>query len=52
MTEIEKLMERLKELWTTATNTCGGAPPAVISEIREIERQLKELERRSNADSN
>jgi hypothetical protein len=42
MTE-QQLTELIQKLWVQATASCGSATPQIVAEIRELERQLKEL---------
>jgi len=38
-------MSRLQELWTITTNSCGAATAEVMQEIKEIEKELEDLNR-------
>jgi hypothetical protein len=44
MTE-QQLTEHIQKLWIQATASCGSATPQIVEEIRELERQLEELQR-------
>ena len=48
-TREKELLQRLEKLWIDATNSCGGAPSRVIREIKEIEKELEELRRKTES---
>ena len=45
MTE-QQIIERIQKLWVQATASCGTATPQLVEEIRELERQLEEIQRK------
>ncbi len=40
----EQVLERLQFLWAQASNSCGKVLPPVLAEMKELEKQLEELE--------
>ena len=41
----EQILERLQFLWAQASNSCGKAVPAVLEEMKDLEKQLEELDK-------